>query len=99
MNIPRSSSEQDDIVNSLNYEGIAVIDLRILPLSWQWQTACWLCHRLEIVWMISSYGDQSATENNPSYYYRASPTLPQLLWMLPETPYVLYMQLQHQGNS
>ena len=34
--------------------------------------------------------------NNPSYYYRASPTLPQLLWMFPETPYVLYMQLQHQ---
>ena len=29
--------------------------------------------------MISSYGDQSTTENNPSYYYRASPTLPQLL--------------------
>ena len=26
--------------------------------------------------------------NNPLYYYRASPTLPQLLWMLPETPYV-----------
>ena len=25
--------EQDDIVNSLNYEGIAVIELRILPLS------------------------------------------------------------------
>ena len=25
MNIPRSSLEQDDIVNSLNYEGIAVI--------------------------------------------------------------------------
>ena len=24
MNIPRSSSEQDDIVNSLNYEGIVV---------------------------------------------------------------------------
>ena len=23
--------------------------------------------------------------------------LPQLLWMLPETPYVLYMQLQHQN--
>ena len=36
--------------------------------------------------------------NNPSYYYRASPTLPQLS-MFPETPYVLYMQLQHQGNS
>ena len=30
MNIPRSSSEQDDIVNSLNYEGIAVIDA-VLP--------------------------------------------------------------------
>ena len=35
--------------------------------------------------MISSYGDQSITPgNNPSYYYRASPTLPQLLWILPE---------------
>ena len=30
-NIPRSSSEQDDIVNSLNYEGIAVIELQFLP--------------------------------------------------------------------
>ena len=39
-------SERDDIVNSLNYEGIAVIELQFLPLSWQWQTACWLCHRL-----------------------------------------------------
>ena len=28
MNIPRSFSEQDDIVNSLNYEGIAVIELQ-----------------------------------------------------------------------
>ena len=25
--------EQDDIVNSLNYEGIAVIELRFYPLS------------------------------------------------------------------
>ncbi len=34
MNIPRSSLQQDDIVNSLNYkaEGIAVIELQ-LPLS------------------------------------------------------------------
>ena len=32
MNIPRSSSEQDDIVNSLNYEGIAVIERKV-PLS------------------------------------------------------------------
>ena len=37
--------------------------------------------------------------NNPSYYYRASPTLPQFISDVPETPYVLYMQLQHQGNS
>ena len=28
MNIPRSSSEQDDIVGLLNYEGIAVIELQ-----------------------------------------------------------------------
>ena len=28
MNIPRSSSGTDDIVNSLNYEGIAVIELQ-----------------------------------------------------------------------
>ena len=28
MNIPRFPSEQDDIVNSLNYEGIAVIELQ-----------------------------------------------------------------------
>ncbi len=46
MNIPVLPSEQDDIVNSLNYEGIAVIELCSIP----------------------------------------------------ETPYVLYMQLQHQGN-
>ena len=46
--------------------------------------------------MISSYKISQLPGNNPSYYYRASSTLPQLLWMLPETPYVLYMQLQHQ---
>ena len=33
MNIPRSSLQQDDIVNSLNYEGIAVIELRISFLT------------------------------------------------------------------
>ena len=38
--------------------------------------------------MISSYGDCQPPGNNPSYYYRASPTLPQLLLMFPETPYV-----------
>ena len=30
MNIPRSSLEQDDIVNSLNYEGIAAIGVAVL---------------------------------------------------------------------
>ena len=33
MNIPLLPSERDDIVNSLNYEGIAVIRLQFLPLS------------------------------------------------------------------
>ena len=28
MNVPRSSLEQDDIVNSLNYESIAIIELQ-----------------------------------------------------------------------
>ena len=38
--------------------------------------------------------------NNPSYYYRAFLTnAASIVGMLPETPYVLYMQLQHQGNS
>ena len=36
--------------------------------------------------------------NNPSYYYRAA-NAASIIRMLPETPYVLYMQLQHQGNS
>ena len=37
--------EQDDIVNSLNYEGIAVIELQFyhFPDS---DRPCWLCHRL-----------------------------------------------------
>ena len=37
--------------------------------------------------------------NNPSYYYRASLTTASIALSVPETPYVLYMQLQHQGNS
>ena len=31
--------------------------------------------------------------NNPSYYYRASPTLPQLLWMLPE--HLMFYTIQY----
>ena len=80
MNIPRSSrlSEQDDIVNSLNYGGIAVIELQFyhFPDS----------DRLRVgsVTRLNSLNDcgmviSQPPENNPSYYYRASPTLPQLL--------------------
>ena len=51
-------SEQDDIVNSLNYEGIAVIELQFhFPDS---DKALRVGSVLgQIVWMISSYGDQS----------------------------------------
>ena len=38
----RSPSNGTILHNSLNYEGIAVIELQFYPLSWQWQTACWL---------------------------------------------------------
>ena len=69
--------EQDDIVNSLNYRGHCSNWVAVLPLSWQWQTACWLCHRLNsfewLAWLVISL----LLKNNPSYYYRASPTLPQ----------------------
>ena len=53
-----SSSEQDDIVNSLNYEGIAVIELQFyhLPDSDRLRVGSVIT---QIVWMISSYGDQS----------------------------------------
>ena len=61
MNIPRSSSEQDDIVNSLNYEGIAVIELQFyhFPDSDRLRVGSVTD---KIVWMISSYGDQSLRE-------------------------------------
>ena len=42
----------------------------------------------------------SQPPNNPSYYYRASPTLPRIaLNASRDTLCSLYMQLQHQGNS
>ena len=46
MNIRVLPSEQDDIVNSLNYEGIAVIELQFYHFPDSDQTACWLCHEL-----------------------------------------------------
>ena len=79
--------EQDDIVNSLNYEGIAVIELQLYFLT---VTDCVLALSQtrnslnDYVIMVIS----QPPGNNPSYYYRASPTLPQLLWILPETPYI-----------
>ena len=78
MNIPRSSSEQDDIVNSLNYEGIAVIELQFyyFPDS---DRLRWLCHRLNSLNIGKVMVISQPPGNNPSYYYRASPTLPQLL--------------------
>ena len=43
MNIRVLPSEQDDIVNSLNYEGIAVIELQFT--TFLAVTDCvWLCH-------------------------------------------------------
>ena len=41
---PRSSSEQDDIVNSLNYEGIAVIELQFYHFPDSDRLRVWLCH-------------------------------------------------------
>ena len=38
--------EQDDIVNSLNYEGIAVIELQFYHFPDVTDCVCWLCHRL-----------------------------------------------------
>ena len=64
-------SEQDDIVNSLNYEGIAVIGVAVLPLSWQWQTACWLCHRLNSLNDLAVMVISQPPGNNPSYYYQS----------------------------
>ena len=76
MNIPRSSSEQDDIVNSLNYEGIAVIELQFYHFFSDSDRLCWLCHRLNSLNDLAVMVISQPPGNNPSYYYRASPTLP-----------------------
>ena len=82
-------SEQDDVVNSLDTGAHCSNWVAVSPLSWQWQTACWAILELMIEWLAVMVISQPP-RNNPSYYYRASPTLPQLLWMLPETPYILH---------
>ena len=86
------------ILNSLNYEGIAVIELQFyhFPDSDRLRVGSVTD---QIVWMIRQLWWSVNHCEITTWRHRASPTLPQLLWMLPETPYVLYMQLQHQGNS
>ena len=66
-------SEQNDIVNSLNYEGIAVIEQSLISF-WQWQTACWLCHRLNSLFKIRAVMVISQPPGNNPSYYRASLT-------------------------
>ena len=46
MNIPFFPPNKDDIVNSLNYEGIAVIELQFCTFLTVTDCVCWLCHRL-----------------------------------------------------
>ena len=57
---PRSSLEQDDIVNSLNYEGIAVIELQFYHFPDSDRLRVGSVTDLNSL-MISSYGDQSTT--------------------------------------
>ena len=45
MNIPRSSLRTGRYCNHLSW-GHCSNWVAVLPLSWQWQTARWLCHRL-----------------------------------------------------
>ena len=46
MNIPRSSLRTGRYCNSLNYEGIAVIELQFYHFPDSDRLVCWLCHRL-----------------------------------------------------
>ena len=89
-------SEQDDIVNSLNYEGIAVIELQFYHFLTV--TDCVFGSVRTKIWMISSYGDQSTT----GIILHIIIVLHQRCLNCSEcfrNTYVLYMQLQHQGNS
>ena len=79
-------SNRDDIVNSLNYEGIAVIELQFYHFLTV--TDCvQLCHGLNSLndWQLW----WSVNRKSLHIIIVLLPT-PQLLWMLPETPYVLY---------
>ena len=64
-------SEQDDIVNSLNYEGIATVIGYGFTTFLTVTDTCWLCHELNSL-NDCDCSDQSTAGNNPSYYYRAS---------------------------
>ena len=87
-------SEQDDIVNSLNYRALQNNWVAV-SLSWQWQTACWLCHRLNGFEWLAVMVISQPPGNNPSYYYGSASPTPPIYTDTSETPYVLYMQLQH----
>ena len=60
MNIRVFPSEQDDIVNSLNYEGIAVIEL-VKSLHFPDSDRLRVGSVTDQAEWISSYGDQSTT--------------------------------------
>ena len=60
------------MINSLNYEGHCSNWVAVLPLSWRWQTACWLCHRLNGFEWLAVMVISQPLRNNPSYYYRAA---------------------------
>ena len=77
-------------------EGIASNWVAVFTLSDQWQTACWLCHELNSLGRLAVMVISQPPGNNPSYWYVASPTLPQLLLVLPETLCSIRPNLQHQ---
>ena len=79
MNIPRSSSEQDDIANSMTMRALQYLSCSFTTFLTVTVDHVLALSQTKYLNEISSYGDQSTTRNNPSYYYRASPTLPQLL--------------------
>ena len=91
--------EQDDIVNSLNYEGIAIIELQFYHFPDSDRLRVEHMSDYKQIWMVNSYDDREINEIILHDIIDHFTNMPQLLWMLPETPYVLYMQLQHQGNS
>ena len=93
-------SEQDDIVNSLNYEGITDRWVAVFT-TFLTVTDCVLAPVTgKIVWMINGYyGDRWSSHQSfilLSCFHQRCLNCSECFQ---RTPYVLYMQLQHQGNS